>query len=154
MDFLAVIALILIGVMVATLPIYLAARVVSKKATFGRAFLAAFLGPLVFFGVLFLAGSVTLIVFAFLLPLAFLVALVFLIYFYAAIFGTSFLGGFAIAIIAVLISFIIMVLLSALSFFAIAFSGGRRFGLSVLLMTLGAYLPASGTLQSLLLLIP
>lgn len=153
MDIIAVVLLILIGLVVAALPIYLAARVVSKKATFGRALLAALLGPVIFFGVLFLVGTLTLIVFAFLLPLAVIVALAFLVYFYAVIFDTSFLGGFAIAIIAVLISFIIMMLLSAFSFFAVAFSGGRRFGMMAVFSAARAGLPFSGMLQSLLLLL-
>lgn len=141
MDIIALIAIVIIGMMVVTLPIYIAAKVVSKKASFGRALVAALLGPFVFFVVFAVIGTLTLLTFAVLLPLAFVIALIVLIYFYAEIFGTSFLGGLLISIIAVIISFIILVILSTLSFFAVSFPGGRHFGLGLITAQLQVHLP-------------
>ncbi len=139
MDIIALIALVIIGIVVVTLPIYLAAKVVAKKASFGRAIIAAFLGPVLFYIVFVLIGSLTALAFGFLLPLAFIIALIFLIYFYSVIFDTSFLGGLLIAIIAVLITVVIMFLLSFFSFFALSFPGGRRFGFSGIFILVQAY---------------
>lgn len=124
MNVLSLLALIIIGIIIATIPIYAAGKLVSKKATFGRALLAALLGPFVFTVVFVVVGTLTALIFIILLPLAFLVALVFLFYFYAVIFETSLLGGFVIAVVAVIISLLLLVIFDAFSIFAISLPGG------------------------------
>lgn len=150
MDIITLIALVVIGIIVVTMPIYLAAKAVSKKASFGRAVIAALIGPVIFYVVLIVVGTLTAIVFAFLLPIAFIIALVFLIYFYSVIFDTSFLGGLLIAIISVIITAILLIILSALSLFALTLPGGRKLGfLSIFTLMQGHPLYA-GMFQGLL----
>ncbi len=141
MDILALIALIIIGMVIITLPIYISAKIVSRKASFGRALIAAFLGPLIFYVTFVIVGALTLLVYAIMLPIAFIVALIMLIFFYSAIFDTSFLGGLLIAIIAVIISFIVLLLLGTFSYFAVNFPGGRRFGLTIIGALFPGFLP-------------
>jgi len=90
--------------------IWIAAKIVTgKRATFGRALVAALLGPVVFFifyaifaiGLSFLIG----IVLANLI--AILISIFVLSWFYGSIFRTSILGGFLIAVLVVVVTFII-----------------------------------------------
>lgn len=123
MNIIGLLLLLIIGIIIVSLPIYVAAKLVSRKATFGRAVIAAILGPVVFYVFLLVFGTITALVFAFLLPIVFLLALVFLVYFYSVIFETSFLGGLLIAIIAVIVTVILFVVLSAISLFAFSLPG-------------------------------
>ncbi len=110
---------------IASVPLYLAAKVVARQhATFGRAMAATVLGPVLMYLFLFvftfvflpLSGSILFAV------IAFIVAVVVLSWVYAAIFRTSLLGGVGIAIIAAIISLIIIAIFAG--FFAILpFSG-------------------------------
>lgn len=132
----------IVGLIVAwiilSIPVYLAARVISgKKATFGKAMLASLIAPVVELIFLFIfilvltpfVGPVS-------IPVAIVISLILLIWVYASIFDTSWLGGLGIAIISVVISVIILAIFSA--FFAILpfgtsiFHGGPRAGLLIL----------------------
>ena len=127
---------VIVGLIVAwiviSIPLYLAAKVVSgRRATFGRALLASLAGPLVeylflFIFILFLTPFIGLIA----IPVSLILSIIILVYVYASIFHTSWLGGLGIAIISFIISFIIIAIFSA--FFAVLpfgtsiFHGGPR----------------------------
>lgn len=134
---------VIIGLFVAwivlSIPLYLAAKVVSgKHATFGRALLASLVGPVIeylflFIFILFLTPFIGLLS----VPISLLLAIIILIYVYASIFHTSWLGGLGIAIISFIISFIILAIFSA--FFAVLpfgtsiFHGGPNLGMGLVI---------------------
>ena len=101
-----------------SIPIYFAARIVAgRKTTFGKALIASLVAPLV---TLFFFFVVAVVLAPFLGPLAImlamLVALFMLIYLYSSIFDTGLLGGFAIAVFSVILSFIVWGILSVMIF--------------------------------------
>lgn len=115
--------LVIVGLVAAwfiiSIPLYLAAKVVSgRKATFGRALLASLIAPIVVYIFLFLF-LILLSPFLLLLaiPVSLILAIIVLVYIYASIFQTSWLGGLGIAIISFVITLIIFAIFSA--FFAI-----------------------------------
>lgn len=120
---------------VISVPLYLAAKVVAgKKATFGKALIASLIGPIVeylflFVFILFLTPFIGLVA----IPISLIIAVIILIYVYASIFNTSWLGGLGIAIIAFIISFIVIGIFSAffafLPFGTSVFHGGPRVGI-------------------------
>ncbi|MCL4420590.1 MAG: hypothetical protein M1477_02750 [Candidatus Thermoplasmatota archaeon] len=109
------ILLLLVGLVVAWILsaffIWIAAKIVTgKRATFGRALLAALLGPIVFeifyfifaVGLFFLIGPVLGNFIAIIISILVLSAL------YGSIFRTGILGGFLIAILVVVVTFVII----------------------------------------------
>lgn len=123
-----VVLALIVAWIVASVPLYLAAKVVSgHKATFGRAMAATVLGPVIMYLSLFaftlflfpLAGTILFAV------LAFILAVAVLSWVYASIFDTSLIGGAGIAIIAVIISLIIIAIFAG--FFAVLPLGGNLF---------------------------
>lgn len=109
--FVTIIGLIILWIIV-SIPVYLAGKVVAGgKATFGEAMLATLLGPIVY--------AVTLVVADFLLGTfgsaayitALLLAFVAWIWVFKASFRTGWLGGLAIAILAVIIFIVLSVIL-------------------------------------------
>lgn len=118
-----------------SIPLYLAAKVVSgRKATFGRAMLASLAGPIVIYIFLFLfllILSPFLLVLA--IPISLILAIIVLVYVYASIFQTSWLGGLGIAIISFIITLIVIAIFSAffsiLPFDTSIFHGGPRAGM-------------------------
>ena len=122
---LGIIGLILVFLVawfVAAFPLYIAGRMISgRNATFGEALVAAAIGPLV---TIFFFIVVSALLFPFMLGFAyiigFIVAIGALSYIFGALFRTSTLGGFGIA----LISFIFTVIIFAVvSLFAILLTG-------------------------------
>lgn len=110
--FLSIIALVLaiiITWIIVSIPIYFAGKLISgKHTTFGKAMLAAIVAPLV---TLFFFFIVTVALALFLGPFAavigLIVAVLVLSYVYASIFKTGLLGGFAIAVLATIISYLL-----------------------------------------------
>ncbi len=102
---------------IVSIPLYFAAKVVSSKhTTFGKAMVAAIVAPLL---TLLIYYIVTIGLALFLGPLAIAVGLIIAIlvlsYVYASFFRTGMLGGFAIAVLATIITYIIaFVVLAAL----------------------------------------
>lgn len=103
-----IIAFILAWIII-SIPIYLAAKVISRRhTTFGKAMLAAVIAPivtLVFFFIVSLGLSIFLGPFAILV--AIFVAIIVLSYVYASIFDTGLLGGFAIALLGTIITYVV-----------------------------------------------
>lgn len=94
---------------VVSIPIYFAGKLISSKhTTFGRAMGAAVVAPVVTMIVYYLA---TLGLAIFIGPLSVLVGLIIAIivlsYIYASFFKTGMLGGFAIAVLATIITYVI-----------------------------------------------
>jgi len=112
---LTVVGLIILWIIV-SIPVYLAGKAVAgSKATFGEAMLATVLGPIVY--------GLTLVVVDFLLGaiigsvsyvIAFILALIGWIWVYKRSFRTSWLGGLAIAILALIIFFVVSLVLGAI----------------------------------------
>lgn len=107
---------IIIAWIIISIPIYLAAKIISRKhTTFGKAMLAAIAAPLVTLFVFFIV-SVGLVLFIgpFAILLGFIVAIAVLSYVYASIFDTGLLGGFAIALLGTIITYVVSLLVALL----------------------------------------
>lgn len=116
------IVVFVISWVLASFPVYVAGKIVSGDRTrYSDAMLASLIGPIV---TIFFFIIVSALLFPFLLLLAyfvgFIIAVAALSYIYGAIFRTSILGGFAIAIIAFIITVIIFTIVS---FIAILLTG-------------------------------
>lgn len=120
-----IIGLVLVFVvawLVASFPLYIAGRVISgRRATFGEAMVAAVIGPLV---TIFFFIVVSALLFPFLLGFAYLIGFIVAIgalsYIFGALFRTSTLGGFGIALISFIFTVVIFVIIS---FFVILLTG-------------------------------
>ena len=111
---LTIIGLIILWIIV-SIPAWLAGKAVTGgRATFGEAMIATLFGPIVYFVILvvfdFLLGGIGSTGYIIALILAFLGWILV----YKASFRTGWLGGIAIAILAVIIFFVISVILGAL----------------------------------------
>ncbi len=126
-----IILTILVSWIIISIPIYLAGKIISgKHTTFGKAMVAAIAAPiitLIFFFIVTIGLTI------FLGPLAivigFIVSIIVLSYVYASIFDTGLLGGFAIAVLGTIItyvvSFIVALLIgTSLVFLPTGFHGG------------------------------
>ncbi len=106
LDILVLIVGLVIVWVIVSIPVYLAGKVVTAgESTLGDAMVASLLGPVVyaitFFTVDFLLGSLVGLSSSYILALV--LAFIAWIYVFKASFGTGWLGGFAIAILAILI---------------------------------------------------
>lgn len=102
---------IIIAWIIISIPIYLAGKVVSgRRTTFGKAMLAAIIAPVVtlFFFFLVSAG-LTVFMGPFSLIVGGIVAIIILSYIYGSIFDTSLLGGFGIALLGTIITYLMAV---------------------------------------------
>lgn len=111
-----IILTIIIAWIVISIPLYLAGKLISgKHTTFGRAMLAAIVAPVVtlFFFFLVTVG-LTLFLGPFALIIGGIVAIGVLSYVYASIFDTSLFGGFGIAILGTIITYIMTLIVAAL----------------------------------------
>lgn len=111
-----IILTIIIAWIVISIPLYLAGKLISgRHTTFGKAMIAAIVAPLV---TLFFFFLVTVGLALFLGPLSLLVggivAIAVLSYVYASIFDTSLMGGFAIAILGTIITYVMTFIVAAL----------------------------------------
>lgn len=112
----AIVLTIIIAWIIISIPLYLAGKLISgKHTTFGRAMLAAIVAPVV---TLFFFFLVTVGLALFLGPFSLIVggiiAILVLSYVYASIFDTSLLGGFGIAILGTIITYIMTLIVAAL----------------------------------------
>ncbi len=108
---------LLIAWIVASIPAYVAGKVVTRgRATFGAAMVATLLGPIIYFIVLvvtdFFLGSLIGPIGFF---AGFVLAFLAWIWVYKAVFGTGWIGGLAIAVLAIIV-FIIMLFVIGLIF--------------------------------------
>ena len=122
-NYLEIAVALFVAWIIVSIPAWIAGKVVTKgKATFGEAMLATLLGPIVYVVVLVITdfllgglGSAGYII-------GFVLAFIAWVWIYKALFKTGWLGGFAIAILAlivfVIMLIIIVVLLSVLLGFA------------------------------------
>lgn len=123
----SVIALIIafiIAWIVISIPIYLAAKIISRRhTTFGKAMLAALAAPVITI-IVFLIVSIglTLFIGPFSILVGFLIAIVVLSYVYASIFDTGLLGGFAIALLGTIITYVISLVIALLLGTTLVFS--------------------------------
>lgn len=110
-----IIGLVIVWIII-SIPAWLAGKAITGgKSTFGDAMVATLVGPIVYFVILvavdfFLGALIGPAAFIFALILAFLAW----IWVYKSSFGTSWLGGFGIAILSVVIFAIMSVILGAL----------------------------------------
>ncbi|GEM_PF-4534749 len=113
------ILLIIEEFVVAILPTYFAALLVTGKKSIGKAILASIIGPVVFTLSLLFFGGIILFSIPFAIPIAFFISLLIVFYFYAALFNTNLAGGALISIVSLLISILILMV----SGFVFLFSG-------------------------------
>lgn len=111
-----IILTIIIAWIIISIPLYLAGKMISgKHTTFGKAMIAAIVAPLI---TMFFFFVVTIGLTVFLGPFALLVgaiiAVLVLSYIYGSIFDTSLLGGFGIAILGTIITYIMAVVVVAI----------------------------------------
>lgn len=111
-----IILTIVIAWIIISIPIYLAGKIISgKHTTFGKAMLAAIIAPLI---TLFFFFLVTIGLAVFLGPFSLLVggiiAILVLSYVYGSIFDTSLLGGFGIALLGTVITYVMAVVVVAI----------------------------------------
>ncbi len=119
---LSIIGLILVffvAWLIAAFPLYIAGRIISgRNATFGEAMIGSAIGPLV---TIFFFIVVSALLFPFLLGFAyvigFIVAIGALSYIFGALFKTSTLGGFGIALISFIFTIVIFVIVSLFAIF-------------------------------------
>ncbi len=126
-----IILTILVSWIIISIPIYLAGKIISRRhATFGKAMLAAIAAPIITL-IFFFIVTVGLAIF--LGPLAiilgFIVSILVLSYVYASIFSTGLLGGFAIAVLGTIITYVVIFVVAillgtSLFFFPTTFHGG------------------------------
>ena len=100
--------------LIASVPVYIAARMVSgKRATFGRALIASLRGPIVVVVFLLLVSS---LLFPFLFLFAYLIGIIASIlalsYLFGSIFSTGMVGGFGIAILSFIVTIVVFAVLS------------------------------------------
>lgn len=130
-----IILTIIVAWIIISIPIYIAAKIISRKhTTFGKAMLAAIVAPLVTFIFFFLVtAGLALFIGAFAVILGFIVAIIILSYVYASIFDTGLFGGFAIAVLGTIITYVVSFLVAVLIgvpivFSPAAFHGGTTLG--------------------------
>ncbi|WMT44275.1 MAG: hypothetical protein RE469_08720 [Cuniculiplasma divulgatum] len=116
------IVVLVVAWILASFPIYVAGKIISGKDTsFGSAMIAALIGPVV---TLFFFIVITAVLSPFLLGFAGVIGAIFAIfalsYLYGALFRTHLLGGFAIAVLSLIITFIVFAIIS---FIAVLLSG-------------------------------
>ncbi len=121
------VVVLVIAWILASFPIYVAGKIISgKDTTFGSAMLAALIGPVV---TLFFFIVITAVLSPFLLGFAAVLGAVFAIfalsYLYGALFKTHLLGGFAIAVLSLVITFIVFAIVS---FIAVLLTGSPVVG--------------------------
>lgn len=107
---------IVIAWIIISIPLYLAGKLISgKRTTFGKAMLAAIAAPLITMFFFFIV-TVGLAIFIgpFSVLVGVLIAILVLSYVYASIFETGLLGGFAIAILGTIITYVIVVIVVAM----------------------------------------
>lgn len=107
---------IIIAWIIISIPIYLAGKIISgKRTTFGKAMLAAIVAPVVtlFFFFIVTAG-LALFLGPFSVLVGAIIAILILSYIYGSIFDTSLLGGFGIAILGTVITYVMAVVVVAL----------------------------------------
>jgi hypothetical protein len=108
------VVILVIAWIVTSFPIYVAGKIISgKNTTFGSAMIAALIGPVV---TLFFFIVVTAVLSPFLLGFAAVLGAIFAIlalsYLFGALFRTHLLGGFAIAVLSLVITFIVFAIVS------------------------------------------
>ncbi len=111
------VVVLVIAWILASFPIYVAGKLISgKDTTFGSAMIAALIGPAV---TLFFFIVVTVVLSPFLLGFAAVIGALFAIfalsYLFGALFRTHLLGGFAIAVLSLVITFIVFAIVSFLA---------------------------------------
>ena len=121
------VVVLVIAWILASFPIYVAGKIISgKDTTFGSAMIAALIGPVV---TLFFFIVITAVLSPFLLGFAVVLGAVFAIfalsYLYGALFKTHLLGGFAIAVLSLVITFIVFAIVS---FIAVLLTGSPVVG--------------------------
>jgi|YelNatPaOPRAMG01_1025707.scaffolds.fasta_scaffold51135_2 hypothetical protein len=106
--------LVIVTWVIISIPVYLAAKIMTGgKATFIEALLGSVAGPIVYFVTLGLAeGFLSLVFFPISIPVGFLLALLALLWVYKAVFGTSWLGAFLIALVATVFTIVLAELLA------------------------------------------
>jgi hypothetical protein len=131
-----IIGLILLWIII-SIPVYFAAKIiVGGRAGFLSAMLATLVGPIVFAFVLGLGYFLTARIFAGLGFLALILAFFAWIWVYKAAFGTGWIQGFAIAILAIIIAIVIIALLA---FIGVVFAGFRHILSMTILMLLNGF---------------
>ncbi|MEM0157389.1 MAG: hypothetical protein QXN26_04915 [Thermoplasmataceae archaeon] len=121
------VVVLVIAWIIASFPIYVAGKLISgKDTTFGSAMIAALIGPAV---TLFFFIVVTVVLSPFLLGFAAVIGAIFAIfalsYLFGALFRTHLIGGFAIAVLSLVITFIVFAIVS---FFAVLITGSPVIG--------------------------
>lgn len=114
--YLGLILALLVTWIVVSIPLYFAGKLISgKRTTFGRAMVAAIVAPVVTF-ISFIVVDLLLILFLgpLAVVIAFIIAILVLSYVYASMFRTGMLGGFGIAVLATVITYIIAFAVMAL----------------------------------------
>ncbi|MEM3547330.1 MAG: hypothetical protein QXU47_06045 [Candidatus Bathyarchaeia archaeon] len=115
-SFTVLVLMLLIAWIFASIPVYIAARIIAgKKASIGKAMLATLVGPMVFTIVMALS-SITLYLFLGVLAQVLAVILAFIAWLasYKSIFDVGWVGALSIAIVSSIIFLIIVAILSAI----------------------------------------
>lgn len=127
--------LLLVTWIVVSIPLYFAGKLISgKHTTFGRAMAAAIVAPVLTLIIYYLMlASLALFLGSLAIVVGLLIAILVLSYIYAAFFRTSILGGFAIAVLATIITFVISFIVAALvalmGFATLPFAPGHGFSI-------------------------